>query len=322
MPTNQYNTQAGQQVSSQPKWYQYISPYIEGASKVMGDINKRKEAYMKAFKAYMAEAAEQAKNYGSNAKKQVEYYTPLVKDKAKQYIREGVDSVKEHIREKVNNTKDAVSTIVNTGVDSAKRSWNNETLPDVLPTDYGGVYTPGAPFITQMKDARYKWGHVKPMKALGLSPMPYTLTNKDFSEAEKSIMDSVLERRLTEKDPLWREKTAKGDTVTVLVPGSSYTNNYGGSNKGMGYRVLSPIGQVEHTLGSWIGKATKNQFIHEDAYDFKDIKMKDLGPWYSSMDAFYNKYRSNVVPILNTLDTVPENEKPKVKIIRRRKPWR
>ena len=62
MPTNQYNTQARQQVSSQPKWYQYISPYIEGASKAMEDINKRKEAYVKAFKAYMADAAEQAKN--------------------------------------------------------------------------------------------------------------------------------------------------------------------------------------------------------------------------------------------------------------------
>ena len=321
MPTNQYNTQARQQVSSQPKWYQYISPYIEGASKTMENVNKRKEAYMKAFKAYMAEAAEQAKNYATNAKKQIEYYTPIVKNKAKEYVREGVDSAKEYVQEKANNVKNTVSTIVNTGVDSVKRSWNNETLPDVA-TDYGGVYTPGEPFITELKDARYKWGHVKPMKALGLSPMPYTMTNRDFSESVKSCMDSILERELTKKDPLWREKTAKGDTVTVLIPGSSYVNNYGGSNKGMNYRLFSPLGQVEHTFGSWTGRATKNEFIHEDDYDFKDIKMKDLGPWYSSGDAFYNKFRSDVVPILNTLDTVPENEKPKIRIVRRRKPWR
>lgn len=303
MPTNQNNNQS--------KWYRYISPYIDSASKTAENINERRKAYIKAFKNYVANATEQAKEYGSNAKKQVEYYVPKAVDRAKEYV-----------QEKINNTKDAVSTVVNTVDDSAKRSWNNETLPDVLPTTYGGVYTPGEPVITQMKDANYKWKHVKPMKAIGLSPMPYTMTNRDFNEAEKSFMDSVLERRLDEKDKYWREKTAKGDTVTVLVPGSIYSDNYGGSNKDMAYRVLSPQGQVEHTFGSWTGKATKDHFIHEDTYDFKDIKMKDLGPWYSSWGAFYNKYRSHVVPILNTLDTVPENEKPKIKIIRRRKPWR
>ena len=316
MPTNQYTTQTGQQVSSQPKWYQYISPYIEGASKTMENVNKRKEAYMKAFKAYMAEAAEQAKNYGSNAVAQIKEQAPKVVDKAKSYASEKIDAVKDFDYTFGYNGPQPGSG--DKPLPKPARPYRRETLPDVLPWDVdynpatGAVKNLAQPAATLLQDAAHKWLYVKPMNALGFTPKSRTLTNRDFSEGMKSYADSVVVSKADREYPGWRERTANGDTIRILVNGSDYVPNYGGSNKTYAYRLVNPQGQTEHVLGSWNAEITKDHIIHNDVYDFKDIKMKPGGS--------YNKLRSDIIPVTNTLDTQPENEKLKIQIKRRRIP--
>ena len=335
MPTNQYNTQARQQVSNQPKWYQYISPYIEGASKAMGDINKRKEAYMKAFKDYMAETAEQAKNYGSNAKKQIEYYTPIVKNRAEEYVREGVDTAKEYVSNTWDNVKNYdysnLPKDIGKFYDENMPSWlrydappaeaphkparpyRRETLPDPIWNTGGIGHSLLQPIMTELKDdAINKWAYVKPMNAMGFTPQARTLTNRDFGEPMKRFVDSVNVATFDRLYPTWREMTANGDTVRVLVKGSDYSPNYGGRSKGIPYMIMNPQGQAEYTLGSWTAEATADDITTKDVYDFRDINMLP--------GTVYAWWRSNAVPVLNTMEDQPENEKLKIEIKRKRIP--
>ncbi len=333
MPTNQYNNQARPQESSQPKWYRYISPYMDKVSKGMDDINRRKEAYMKAFKAYASQAAEQAKNYASDAKKQIEYYTPIVKDRAKEYASQAVDNAKAYVSDKWDKVKnydysnlpkdtrklydEIMPSWIRYDAPTAEaphkpaRPYRRETFPD-LPWNTGGVpHIIAQPAVTVIQDALHKNLYVRPMNALGFTPQSKTLTNKDFGEPMKKYVDSVNVATLDRLVPDWREKTANGDTVRVLIKGSDYAPNYGGSSKGYPYRIMNPQGQAEHTLGSWTVEADEHYITTKDAYDFKDIKMKP--------GDVYNWSRSNLGGI-STLDTQPENEKLKVEIKRRRIP--
>ncbi len=324
MPTNQYNTQARQQVSSQPKWYQYISPYIDKASREMDDINKRKEAYIKTFKEYASNAAEQAKNYASNAKEQIKYYTPIAKDRAKEYVSNVWDKVKNY---DYSNIPKDLKEVYDENMPSwlrydappaeaphkPARPYRRETLPDPIWNTGGVGHVLLQPAMTELKDdAVNKWGYVKPMNAMGFTPQARTLTNKDFGEPMKQFVDSVNVATFDRLVPNWRERTANGDTVRVLVRGSDYSPNYGGRSKGIPYMLMNPQGQAEYTLGSWTAETTKNDITTKDVYDFRDINMKP--------GTFYAWWRSNAVPVLNTMEDRPENEKLKIEIKRRRIP--
>ena len=236
MPTNQYNTQARQQVSSQPKWYQYISPYIEGASKAMGDINNRKEAYVKAFKAYIKETADQVKNDYNGGE------LAFPKKLSGTYTRE-------------------------TETNRARSLLNQGPVRYVANT----VADPAMAFA---KHVAWK-GAIKPFKKLGFSPDAPTLTESDYSERFLQPLDSIMIKALDNKVPDWRERTAKGDTVRVGVNGWEYSHGpYGGANKPWLYRIFNPIGQIEHDLGSFTVEATKEDISAKDIYDFDQSHYK------------------------------------------------
>ena len=327
MPTNQNN--------NQPRWYRYISPYIDSASKTAESIDQRRRAYIKAFKNYVANASEQAQQYGSNAKKQIERYATKGMDEAKKYGSQAADAAKEWGTSAWNSTKDWTKKAYNNVKHDAKlalvydeykdpnakprkpaRPYRKETFPDI-PIPYTPVhYTKSLlqeaaqPAVTVVQDAAHKHLYVKPMNALGLPIKERVLNNSDFGERMKSTADSIAVSQLDLQVPDWRERTARGDTVNIIVDGDDYVDNYGGSNKGLLYRTSNPIGQVEHTLGSWKVKATKDYLTHTDTYDFKDITMQPGG-------GVYNWSRSNGA---FTLESQPDIEKMKFHIKRRRMP--
>ncbi len=338
MPTNQTNTQAKPQVSSQPRWYQYISPYIEGASETIGDINKRKDAYVKAFKDYAASAAEQAKNYGSDAMNQIERYAAQGANTAKKYGSQAVDAVKREVPKAWNATKDWVKEAAHDieheaklwtiyddqplGIDAKPkprpkpaRPYRVETFPDPrIPINAKDLalriaLETAQPGVTYIRNLLRTFGHVVPMRKLGLTPLPDTLTNSDLGERAKYFMDSTAVSQLDLQVPDWRERTAKGDTVRIMVPASSYTDYYGWSNKGWPYRLANPQGQVEHTLGTWTVDATKDHLIHTDKYDFPKIQMQKGGGLY------------NIIRSLTSTDDIKPEDVTQVRIERKRIPW-
>lgn len=145
-------------------------------------------------------------------------------------------------------------------------------------------------------------------KRLGLKTNAVILTERNFSNDFLQTLDSISLSQLDKQRPRWKEETAKGDTVRILVHGSDYTHNYGGTKvkRSLTDRLVNPLFQIETTLGSHIVEATQNDIIRYDVYDWDNRIHLDSATPYG--------YIRNVMGKIGTPQESPENEKIKIVI--------
>lgn len=130
-------------------------------------------------------------------------------------------------------------------------------------------------------------------KKVGMGINPEVKTEDDFSEAYLNTLDSINVANLDKKVPNWRKRTARGETVTILVKGSDYIKDYGwanprGKRRGLLSRLTNPVQQIETTLGTYKVTATKDNIVTDDVYDFDRKTKIDTSTPYGKLRALAN----------------------------------
>lgn len=198
-------------------------------------------------------------------------------------------------------------------INSKETVRDNPTIWDILTFSPLGFVARryAQPAIAAMQDVIHRNVVVPTQKTLGITPTSPIRDQSDFSDPFLNTLDSINISQLDRKVPNWRERTANGDTVRISVHGRDYTKNYGGTKgKSLKQRLVSPIGQIETTLGSYGVEATKDNIITKDITDWSYTNLNN--------DSFYGFIR-NRMPYIGTPDDAPSNEKIKTKIISKRR---
>ncbi len=178
------------------------------------------------------------------------------------------------------------------------------------------VHRYAEPAVSAGQDVIRKQVDVPLQKKFGMEVMPRIKTERDFTFPFLNTLDSINISQLDRQVPDWRQRTENGDTVRIGVRGNDYTPNYGGTrvSRSLTKRLTNPLFQIETTLGSYGIEATKDNITTRDTYDWDTNVHLDRNSSYGLVRELMNQY--------GTPDSVPENEKIKIRIkSKRTKKW-
>lgn len=199
-----------------------------------------------------------------------------------------------------------------------------------------------APANISVKDLIARKTFVPLRRSLGsATPNNTVFTNRNFTEGFNSLVDSIVQAQADKRYPNWRSDIEHGDTIRFHIDGHDYHPEYGWVNKTKPQspweKITTPLGQLEHTLGSFDAEIYKDGMTITDpgGYDFDDVSVDGIGKVadYKSKKDYYDAliqaaltgktgpygiYRS-LESVHGTPSSAPTNEKFKFKLKYKRK---